>query len=146
MDPRERADATLARARARGGYVVTPEDAVSPMDAANTMQIPRAVVRQADAREDPDPTVILRDGEGSTQPHPWRDATVTERQEHPLAAKTHTAELPSPTASATPEPRQGPTVEEQDGLVPTVTRAEGTRPNVAQRLDGRSNVTRRLDG
>jgi hypothetical protein len=51
MDPRERADAALARARARGAYVVTPDDAVSPMDAASTVQIPRAVVNAADQGE-----------------------------------------------------------------------------------------------
>ena len=44
MDPRDRADAALARARARGAFVVTPDDAVSPMDAKNTQQIPRIVV------------------------------------------------------------------------------------------------------
>lgn len=52
MDPRERADAALARARARGAFVVTPDDAVSPMDAANTVQIPRAVVNAADDQQD----------------------------------------------------------------------------------------------
>jgi len=51
MDPRDRADAILARARARGAFVVTPESAVSPMDAANTLQIPRAVVAAADDAE-----------------------------------------------------------------------------------------------
>ena len=52
MDPRERADALLARARARGAFVVTPEDATSPMDAANTQQIPRSVVNQIDHDEE----------------------------------------------------------------------------------------------
>jgi hypothetical protein len=51
MDPRDRADAILARARARGAFVVTPESAVSPMDAANTLQIPRAVVAAVDDAE-----------------------------------------------------------------------------------------------
>ena len=50
MDPRERADAMLARARARGAFVVTPESAVSPMDQANTLQIPRIVVDENDGR------------------------------------------------------------------------------------------------
>ncbi|GGM66399.1 hypothetical protein GCM10012275_41170 [Longimycelium tulufanense] len=61
MDPRERADELLARARARGGYVVTPDDATSPMDAANTVQIPRIVVDANDPRNelDPDSTVVL---------------------------------------------------------------------------------------
>jgi hypothetical protein len=60
MDPRERADATLARARARGAFVVTPESAISPMDAANTLQIPRAVVTaNDDRRDDPDATLVV---------------------------------------------------------------------------------------
>ncbi|MGH3622603.1 MAG: hypothetical protein ACRDQ5_12555, partial [Sciscionella sp.] len=52
MDPRERADAMLARARARRGYIVTPEDATSPMDAMNTQQIPRSVIDAVDSGEE----------------------------------------------------------------------------------------------
>jgi hypothetical protein len=59
MDPRERADAALARARARGAFVVTPESAISPMDAANTLQLPRIVIADNDARPDPDATVVV---------------------------------------------------------------------------------------
>lgn len=59
MDPRDRADALLARARARHGYVVTPEDAVSPMDAANTQQIPRAVVGAADHLSEAETTASI---------------------------------------------------------------------------------------
>lgn len=60
MDPRERADATLARARARGAFVVTPESAISPMDAASTLQIPRTVVAANDERQsDPDATMVV---------------------------------------------------------------------------------------
>jgi hypothetical protein len=58
MDPRERADAILARARARGAFVVTPESAVSPMDAANTLQIPRAMVAAVD-EQDPEATMVV---------------------------------------------------------------------------------------
>jgi len=59
MDPRERADAALARARARGAFVVTPESAISPMDAANTLQLPRIVIADNDARPDPDATLVV---------------------------------------------------------------------------------------
>ena len=61
MDPLERADAALARARARGAFVVTPESAVSPMDAANTLQIPRIVVAANDQqrKDDPDATLVV---------------------------------------------------------------------------------------
>lgn len=60
MDPLERADAALARARARGAWVVTPESAISPMDAANTLQIPRIVVDDSDRpATDPDATLVV---------------------------------------------------------------------------------------
>lgn len=52
MDPRLRADEALARARARGAFVVTPDNATSPMDAANTVRIPRDVVNSAAADTD----------------------------------------------------------------------------------------------
>jgi hypothetical protein len=71
MDPRERADAALARARARGAYVVTPDDAVSPMDAANTVQIPRSVVSAADANlDEPDSTMVISAGMARGQHQP----------------------------------------------------------------------------
>lgn len=53
MDPRDRADAVLARAQRRTG-VVTPDNMASPMDAADTQVIPSSVVAGAD--EDPDAT------------------------------------------------------------------------------------------
>ncbi|MGH3762309.1 hypothetical protein [Actinophytocola sp.] len=60
MDPRERADTALAKARARGAFVVTPESAVSPMDAASTLQIPRVMVSSNDERgDDPDSTLVV---------------------------------------------------------------------------------------
>jgi hypothetical protein len=57
MDPLERADAMLARARSRGAFVVTPESAVSPMDAASTLQLPRMVVSANDERQSGDTTI-----------------------------------------------------------------------------------------
>jgi hypothetical protein len=60
MDPRDRADAALARASARNRWAVTPNNATSPMDAKPTVQIPRVVVNANDPREqDPDTTVVL---------------------------------------------------------------------------------------
>jgi hypothetical protein len=60
MDPRDRADAALARASARNRWAVTPNNATSPMDSKPTVQIPRVVVNAADPREsDPDTTVVL---------------------------------------------------------------------------------------
>lgn len=64
MDPRERADRALSRAQARDAAVVTPDNAVSPMDAATTQQIPRSVLADAEVRRiDPDATTVVTDAE-----------------------------------------------------------------------------------
>lgn len=58
MDPRHRADEALARARARGTFVVTPDNATSPMDAASTVRIPRDMIDEvADAADAPTETL-----------------------------------------------------------------------------------------
>lgn len=56
MDPRNRADEALARASSRGAFVVTPDNATSPMDASSTVRIPREII---DGADDPDSTVII---------------------------------------------------------------------------------------
>jgi hypothetical protein len=68
MDPLERADAMLAKARSRGAFVVTPESAVSPMDAASTLQLPRMVVSSNDERQEGDATLVapVPDASGGT--------------------------------------------------------------------------------
>lgn len=145
MDPRERADALLSKARARGAFVVTPENAVSPMDASNTLQIQRAVVRAVD----PDATTVV-----TAEEIRQNDATA----HHHLAERAPTMELPvqedapgiakepaKPAESATPapappapaqaEPEAEPQFETEDvgGLIPTTT----------QRM--KSSLTSRLD-
>lgn len=137
MDPLDRADALLHRAQARGAYVVTPQSAVSPMDASNTQQIPREVVRGADARiVDPDATTIVTDDE------------IREQDEHHLAesAPTTTLELAREqavrqAAAARPEPDEqdedAVEVEEEelDGFLPTTTKR--MKPKlVSRRLEG----------
>ena len=85
MDPRERADAALARARARGAYVVTPDDAVSPMDASNTVQIPRSVVSAADSNHgEPDSTMVISAAmaRGQQQPHPQAQQGYPQQGQH----------------------------------------------------------------
>lgn len=47
MDPRRRADEVLARASAKGAFVVTPDNATSPMDSTATVRIPRQAIAQA---------------------------------------------------------------------------------------------------
>jgi len=133
MDPRERADAILARARARGAFVVTPESAVSPMDAANTLQIPRAVVAAAD-EQDPETTMIvpatelpaiaqeaLTDVVAVPQPGPRSRQRRLEQHQNMLAAREAAARDAEP--------------EEVEGLVPTLKEPPSTG-SLSQRLEG----------
>ncbi|MDI2032136.1 hypothetical protein QFW96_26200 [Saccharopolyspora sp. TS4A08] len=68
MDPRLRADEALARARARGAFVVTPDNATSPMDAANTVRIPRDIVNSA-VDSDTDTTMLPAAGQQMPAPN-----------------------------------------------------------------------------
>lgn len=116
MDPRERADVALARARARGAFVVTPDDAVSPMDAANTLQIPRSVVAAADQQ---DSTMVIPAATVNGQtPPPYP------RQQPPAPG------YPQQQPEAQPPPRQ------LDGLVPTTQQPGTQRSMLSRRLDG----------
>ncbi|WP_436492102.1 hypothetical protein [Actinokineospora sp. HUAS TT18] len=119
MDPRERADAILARARARGAYVVTPESAISPMDAAATLQIPRAVVN---ALDDPEVTMVF---------------PVATEELPAIAQDAATQSLASPPRPRPAAPRPEQHRQEQvDGLVPTTKPSPPSRPSFTQRLDG----------
>jgi hypothetical protein len=148
MDPRERADAILARARARGAFVVTPESAVSPMDAANTLQIPRAVVAAADER-DAETTMVVP----AVHPNPPAPAPPPPQEELPAIAQealTDVVAVPHPgprsrqrrleqhqsMLAARAAARQAePAPEEPEGLVPT-TKEPPTTGSLSQRLDG----------
>ncbi len=61
MDALQRAEQVLARARARRADIVTPDSATSPMDQANTVQIPLTMAAAADPRAvaEPDDTIII---------------------------------------------------------------------------------------
>ena len=111
MDPRDRADALLARAQSRGAFVVTPDAATSPMDASTTQQIPRSVVDKID--ENPDTTAVV-------------PASVIESVQGSLTG-------------AKPDTRVGmrPVQPEEvvDGLVPTTKTQTGTT-DFARRLEG----------
>jgi hypothetical protein len=115
MDPRERADALLARARARGAFVVTPEDATSPMDASNTQQIPRSLVDRIDHDEDSDTTAVV-------------PSSVIESVQGSLDPKSGTRVGMAPVI---PEPAE----EEVGGLIPTTTQSTG-RSELSRRLEG----------
>lgn len=117
MDPRERADALLARARARGAFVVTPEDATSPMDAANTQQIPRSVVNRIDRGEDPETTAVV-------------PSSVIESVQESLAHRKPDTRMDLP-----PVHPDQPWEDQVGGLLPTTTQT-----------NGQSDLTRRLEG
>lgn len=157
MDPRERADATLARARARGTFVVTPESAISPMDAANTLQIPRSVVSAIDRRDDdPEATMVVPaigtvHGRHYAVPAPSappvdeRPAIAQEAATQALAPPRPPMEgrptpmppmQPMPWAPTPAPPPPPPEPEEIGGLIPTVKHPPTTRSNLSQRLDG----------
>lgn len=139
MDPRERADAILARARARGAFVVTPESAVSPMDAASTLQIPRMVVSAADERDSETTMVVpavappqelpaiaqeaLTDVVAVPHPGPRSRQRRLEQHQSMLAAQ----------AAARAAASTG--TEEIEGLVPTV-KEPPVSGTLSQRLDG----------
>ncbi|RKT57485.1 hypothetical protein [Saccharothrix australiensis] len=131
MDPRARADAALARARARGIHVVTPDNMTSPMDSSATQQIPRSMVDAADPRlADPDSTMVL-----SAQ-------VASGRAPAPQAA---------PQAAPAPEPPPQPELRVAPGPVPTVQQVETSRPSLSQRLSGGQEqrppgLTQRLSG
>ena len=113
MDPRARADAALARARARGIHVVTPDNMTSPMDSSATQQIPRAMVNAVDPRgDDPDSTMVLAAHVAAGRPAP---------------------PPPQPQAQA-PDPE--PELRVAPGPVPTVQQVPIARPSLSQRLSG----------
>lgn len=100
MDPRLRADEALAHARARGAFVVTPDNATSPMDADNTVRIPREIVQQVD---DEATQTLPTPGQAVPRPPQWptpQDAQgwPTEDYQQPLPPN------PYPDQRATNEP------------------------------------------
>lgn len=125
MDPRDQAESLLSRARARDGFVVTPADATSPMDASNTQQIARSVVDGLDEDKDPDSTTQLSEATIRSNDH-----LATPDETTPLTRK------PSPRPRGRPEPAPPEEHEEEhlDGLIPTT--KPKTRSNLARRLDG----------
>ncbi|CRK59737.1 hypothetical protein [Alloactinosynnema sp. L-07] len=127
MDPRERADAILARARARGAFVVTPESAISPMDASATLQIPRAVVN---ALDDTEVTMVFP---VATEELP---AIAQDAATQSLAAPPRRAQHPVDPRSRPTEQLPQARPEQVDGLVPTTRPSPQPRQTFTQRLDG----------
>jgi hypothetical protein len=142
MDPRERADAALARARARGAFVVTPESAISPMDATSTQQIPRSLVSAMDRRDDdPEATMVVPAITGRGRHH----GTLTDDDRPAITQEASTQMLGGPPPRRPAEPpltwapsvrQEPPEPEHVEGLVPTVKPQPTPRSTLSQRLDG----------
>ena len=135
MDPRDRADAMLARARARGRNIVTPDNMTSPMDASDTQQIPRTLVNAVDPRRvDPDSTMIIPPGQmGQQQQRPHPQMPQQQRpQQAPQQAPQPMPAQPMPVASDDAEITQVV----QQGVIPTATNHKQTRNSLSQRLNG----------
>ncbi|RAS69034.1 hypothetical protein C8D87_1021112 [Lentzea atacamensis] len=123
MDPRDRADAMLARARARGRNIVTPDNMTSPMDASDTLQIPRTLVNAMDPRQDPDSTMILQPSQMGQQQRPPQQHQ--QRPGHPM-----------PTQPMQVADDAEITQVVQPGVIPTVSNHKQTRNSLSQRLSG----------
>jgi hypothetical protein len=122
MDPRDRADAMLARARARGRNIVTPDNMTSPMDASDTLQIPRTLVNAVDPRQDPDSTMIIPPAQlGQQRPH-----------------HHHQQQQPMPAQPRPPAPADDAEITQvvQPGVIPTVSNHQQNRNSLSQRLNG----------
>lgn len=163
MDPRERADAALARARARGAFVVTPDSAISPMDAASTMEIPKAVVSAID-NGDAEATLVVPAPLATGHPPQAREQHPDERgpaisqqastqmlrtpspaprwpseewpEDRPSPRPRQTKDSQPPAMSWAPQPPPPPEPERVDGLVPTVKQPPTRGSSLSQRLDG----------
>ncbi|SDF91826.1 hypothetical protein SAMN05216553_104172 [Lentzea fradiae] len=127
MDPRDRADAMLARARARGRNIVTPDNMTSPMDASDTQQIPRTLVNAVDPRRDPDKTMIMSPAQMGQQTPQRQDR---QRQgQHPMPTQ------PMPQPATAPDDAEITQVV-QPGVIPTVQNLKQNRSSLSQRLSG----------
>jgi hypothetical protein len=146
MDPRDRADAILARARARGAFVVTPESAVSPMDAASTLQIPRMVVSAAD-EQDSETTMVVpavphspgfAGPPGPSRPGgPPRQEALTDVVAMPHhGPRSRQRRLEQHQNMLAAQAARQAEHEEVDGLVPTVKQPPPSNGTFSQRLDG----------
>jgi hypothetical protein len=166
MDPRDRADALLARAQARGVFVVTPDSAISPMDASNTQQIPRAAIDGLDRSQDPDTTTQLPASLIEENDHPLAGASPTRRLEvsggtgvssssggrrqqvtTPLSTPSPTTPLmtPAKTPVTTPLARRPQAEPITSPLKEPDPEDTGLVPTVTHN-NGKSDLSRRLDG
>lgn len=141
MDPRDRADAALGRASARNRWVVTPNNATSPMDAKPTVQIPRVVVNAADPREqDPDTTVVLPGSVAAGQVPVPQQQQLQPPQQPPARPQPPQAQpqrpQPEPKQQEQGQPRAEQETKQLPGIIPTTQQNPGRRISLTDRLSG----------
>ena len=148
MDPRDRADAALDRASARNRWVVTPNNATSPMDAKPTVQIPRVVVNAVDPREqDPDTTVVLPGSVAAgqvpvppqQQPHPHQQQPtrpLPQQQQPPQVQQQRPQPEPMQQPTEQLPQRPEPETKQLPGIIPTTQQTPGRRISLTDRLSG----------
>ncbi|MGH3493043.1 MAG: hypothetical protein ACRDRL_20515 [Sciscionella sp.] len=148
MDPRDRADALLAKARARRGGVVTPQDATSPMDADNTDQFPRTLIEGLDRREREEPVTASLPAPGTVGTERHRaDPHGGERTDELPAPAARAAGQPAnpqpadaaPDSAAEDEPAEHTRTQQRElpGVVPTTAETPTRRLSLSDRLGGR---------
>jgi hypothetical protein len=139
MDPRDRADAALARASARRADVVTPSNAVSPMDSRATVQIPQAVVDAADPRNAQMDTIALPpQGGGITGHSPTTSLPAPGARNQPAQPPQQptmplTGVVGLPTEPPVPDTLE---IDPDQGFVPTRHVPAPQRGTMSHRLDG----------
>lgn len=112
MDPRSRADELLARAGARGAFVVTPHNMTSPMDASQTVRIPRAGL--PGAGQDPDSTIVIPTSQhqdrqpAPAEPNPDEMWPQTDQQSYAEPARGHSSVYAALTPDEQPDEWQFP--------------------------------------
>ncbi|MFD9737873.1 hypothetical protein [Umezawaea sp. NPDC059074] len=148
MDPRDRADALLARARARGAHVVTPDNMTSPMDSSATQQIPRTVVNAVDPRDlDPESTMVISAQMAAGDRRPQQH----QPQQYQQQAPQQQYQQQQPQQHYQPQQHQTEPVQRVGpGPLPTVQQGPGGRPSLSQRLNGEPppppGLAQRLNG
>ncbi|WP_242613656.1 hypothetical protein [Herbihabitans rhizosphaerae] len=106
---------------------MTPEDAVSPMDAMNTVQIPRAVVAEAD-RDDPEMTMVVypnRSGRERAKP------PVPHARQNPEPVAP--VDVPAAPQAGDPDPTTGPLPIISELEIPDVTQSINPPPRPAHK-------------
>lgn len=136
MDPRDRADAVLARAEARRDGVVTPINQTSPMDASSTCRLRISVVQEAeqDGEDSETQSIPAPYGQECTEPlaRPRADSSTTE----PLVPATRPEQSTATDQVQAGAEREQPQETELDGLIPTVSQQQRKQRSVAERLSG----------